>query len=93
LSHQSEGVAQVLLGRCEKNNEHGCSEQFLGLRLKELGIEEKRVVGDGRYWQGLGLRWSFLNSPSGVPLGIPPVPPLWFVGEYTRGDYKRIFLL
>jgi putative DNA primase/helicase len=39
---------------CDENNEHACSERFLGLRLKELGIEQKRYE-DGRYWQGLGL--------------------------------------
>jgi putative DNA primase/helicase len=40
---------------CDENNEHACSERFLGLRLKELGIEQKRY-GDGRYWQGLGIQ-------------------------------------
>jgi putative DNA primase/helicase len=43
---------------CDENNEHACSELFLGLRLKELGIEQKRL-GDGRYWRGIGL----LSSP------------------------------
>jgi putative DNA primase/helicase len=40
---------------CDENNEHAVSERFFGLRLKELGIEQKRL-GDGRYWQGIGLR-------------------------------------
>jgi putative DNA primase/helicase len=40
---------------CDENNEHACSERFLGLRLKELGIEQKRY-GDGRYWQNLGIK-------------------------------------
>jgi putative DNA primase/helicase len=40
---------------CDENNEHACSERFLGLRLKELGIGQKRM-GDGRYWQGLGIK-------------------------------------
>jgi putative DNA primase/helicase len=40
---------------CGENNERACSERFLGLRLKELGLEQKRY-GDGRYWQGLGVR-------------------------------------
>jgi putative DNA primase/helicase len=40
---------------CDENNEHACSERFLGLRLKELGIEQKRK-GDGRYWHGLGIK-------------------------------------
>jgi putative DNA primase/helicase len=46
---------KVYQGWCDENNEHACSERFLGLRLKELGVEQKRY-GDGRYWQGLGLR-------------------------------------
>jgi putative DNA primase/helicase len=40
---------------CGENNEHACSERFLGLRLKELGLEQKRLT-DGRYWQGIALR-------------------------------------
>jgi len=40
---------------CDDNNEHAVSERFLGLRLKELGLEQKRN-NDGRYWQGLGLK-------------------------------------
>ena len=40
---------------CDDHNEHAVSERFLGLRLKELGLDQKRN-NDGRYWQGLGLR-------------------------------------
>jgi putative DNA primase/helicase len=40
---------------CGENNEHACSERFLGLRLKELGLEQKRF-GDGRYWQGIMIK-------------------------------------
>lgn len=40
---------------CEENNEHACSERFLGLRLKELGMAQKRSA-DGRYWQGLAIQ-------------------------------------
>jgi putative DNA primase/helicase len=40
---------------CDENNEHACGERFLGLRHKDLGIEQKRL-GDGRYWQGLGIK-------------------------------------
>jgi putative DNA primase/helicase len=40
---------------CDDNNEHACSERFLSLRLKELGIEQKRY-GDGRYWQSFGIK-------------------------------------
>jgi putative DNA primase/helicase len=39
---------------CDENNEHAVSERFFGLRLKELGLGQKRL-GDGRYWQGIGL--------------------------------------
>jgi putative DNA primase/helicase len=42
-------------GWCDENNERACSERFFGLRLKEVGIEQKRL-GDGRYWQGICLR-------------------------------------
>jgi putative DNA primase/helicase len=42
---------------CDENNERACSERFLGLRLKELGLEQKRS-NDGRYWQGIGIRAS-----------------------------------
>jgi putative DNA primase/helicase len=40
---------------CDENNERACSERILGLRLKELGLEQKRL-GDGRYWQGIILK-------------------------------------
>jgi putative DNA primase/helicase len=40
---------------CEENNEHAVSERFLGLRLKELGFEQRRC-NDGRYWQNIGVR-------------------------------------
>jgi putative DNA primase/helicase len=39
---------------CEDHNEHAVSERFLGLRLKEMGLEQKRM-NDGRYWQGISL--------------------------------------
>jgi len=38
---------------CEESNEHAVSERFLGLRLKELGLEQRRS-NDGRYWQNIG---------------------------------------
>jgi putative DNA primase/helicase len=40
---------------CEDNNEHACSERFLRLRLKELGLEQKRL-SDGRYWKGITVK-------------------------------------
>jgi putative DNA primase/helicase len=40
---------------CDENNEHACSERFLGLRLKELGLEQKRL-SDGRYWKGITVK-------------------------------------
>jgi putative DNA primase/helicase len=40
---------------CEENNELATSERMFGLRLKELGIAQKRC-SDGRYWQDLGIQ-------------------------------------
>jgi putative DNA primase/helicase len=40
---------------CQDNNEHACSERFLGLRLKEMGLEQKRL-SDGRYWKGIKVK-------------------------------------
>jgi putative DNA primase/helicase len=40
---------------CDENNEHAVSERILGLRLKELGLEQKRL-SDGRYWKGVKVR-------------------------------------
>jgi len=42
-------------GWCDENNEHAVSERFLGLRLKEMGFDQKRM-NDGRYWQGIQIR-------------------------------------
>jgi putative DNA primase/helicase len=52
---QARELFKVYQDWCEENNEHACSERFLGLRLKELGITQKRM-GDGRYWQGLMVK-------------------------------------
>jgi putative DNA primase/helicase len=40
---------------CDENNERASNERFFGLRLKELGFEQKRS-GDGRYWLAIHLR-------------------------------------
>jgi putative DNA primase/helicase len=40
---------------CEENNEHGCTETFFGLRLKELGIAQKRL-SDGRHWVNITVK-------------------------------------
>ena len=40
---------------CVEHNEHAVSERFLGLRLKELGLTQKRNA-DGRYWIGVQIR-------------------------------------
>jgi putative DNA primase/helicase len=40
---------------CEENNEMATSERMFGLRLKELGVGQKRS-SDGRYWQGLAIQ-------------------------------------
>jgi len=42
---------------CDDHNEHAVSERFLGLRLKEIGFEQRRL-SDGRYWQGISLKTS-----------------------------------
>ena len=39
---------------CDENNEHAISMRLFGMRLKELGIPQKRAA-DARYWEGLGL--------------------------------------
>ena len=39
---------------CEENNERMMSERFFGLRLKEMGMIQKRHE-DARYWQGIHL--------------------------------------
>jgi putative DNA primase/helicase len=40
---------------CEDNNEHACSERFVGLRLKEIGFKQTRT-SDARYWLGIALK-------------------------------------
>jgi putative DNA primase/helicase len=40
---------------CEEHNERACSERFLSLRLKELGLERSRPA-EARYWRGIMLR-------------------------------------
>jgi putative DNA primase/helicase len=40
---------------CEENNEHAVSERILGLHLKEMGLEQRRL-SDGRYWKGITIR-------------------------------------
>ena len=39
---------------CVDHNEQAVSERFFGLRLKEMGFEQKRA-NDGRYWQGVHI--------------------------------------
>jgi phage/plasmid-associated DNA primase len=74
---------------CDDNNERACSERFLGLRLKELGLEQKRL-SDGRSWKGINVK----SQPGqifyrgfcrvDVPNEVSPVPPLFVVSEYTN---------
>jgi putative DNA primase/helicase len=54
VSIKSRELFKSYQGWCDENNEHAVSERFFGLRLKELGLGQKRLV-DGRYWQGIGL--------------------------------------
>jgi putative DNA primase/helicase len=39
---------------CNENNEQGNCERIFSMRLKELGIAQKRS-NDGRYWQGIQI--------------------------------------
>jgi putative DNA primase/helicase len=40
---------------CEENNELATSERMFGLRMKELGMAQKRAA-DGRYWQDIAVQ-------------------------------------
>jgi putative DNA primase/helicase len=40
---------------CDENNEQATSERMFGVRMKELGMTQKRAA-DARYWEGLGLQ-------------------------------------
>jgi len=40
---------------CEENNEMATSERLFGLRMKELGIAQKRTA-EARYWQDLAVQ-------------------------------------
>jgi len=40
---------------CEENNELATSERMFGLRMKELGMAQKRAA-DGRYWLDIALQ-------------------------------------
>ncbi|MFP3040296.1 phage/plasmid primase, P4 family [Treponema primitia] len=40
---------------CEENNEHACSEKFFGMRLKELGIGQKRT-SEARHWVNITVK-------------------------------------
>jgi putative DNA primase/helicase len=40
---------------CEENNELATSERMFGLRMKELGMAQKRT-SEGRYWQDLAVQ-------------------------------------
>jgi putative DNA primase/helicase len=55
VSIRARELFKVYQDWCEDNNEHACSERFFGLRLKELGFEQKRS-NDGRYWQDIYIR-------------------------------------
>jgi putative DNA primase/helicase len=46
---------QVYQGWCEENNEMATSERIFGLRLKELGMVQKRTA-EARFWQGLAVQ-------------------------------------
>jgi hypothetical protein len=60
---------------CDENNEHGVSERFFGLRLKEMGFEQGRT-SEARYWRpgsaGVGIASS---AHCGIPGYLPAFPP------------------
>ena len=55
MSIKARELFKVYQDWCDDHNEHAVSERFLGLWLKELGLEQRRS-NDGRYWQGLAIR-------------------------------------
>ena len=54
LSIRARELFRVYQEWCTENNELGTSERMFGLRMKELGMVQKRTA-EGRYWQGLGV--------------------------------------
>jgi putative DNA primase/helicase len=59
---QKEGVSirarelfKVYSEWCDESNELATSERIFGLRMRELGIVQKRS-SDGRYWQGIAVQ-------------------------------------
>ena len=54
LSIRARELFRVYQEWCLENNELGTSERMFGLRMKELGMAQKRTA-EGRYWLGLGL--------------------------------------
>jgi putative DNA primase/helicase len=46
---------KAYVGWCDDNNEHACSERFVAMRLKELGLEKSRTA-EARYWKGIKLK-------------------------------------
>ena len=40
---------------CDENNEVATSERMFGIRLKEIGLLQKRA-SDGRYWQDIAVQ-------------------------------------
>jgi putative DNA primase/helicase len=83
-SAKARELFKVYQNWCDENNEHAVSERMLGLRLKELGLEQGRAA-DGRYWRGLGIMSARLVCP-GLGCGgaglcpfflLPRAHPLW----------------
>jgi putative DNA primase/helicase len=54
VSIKSRELFKCYIEWCNENNERACSETILGVRLKELGIVQKRQ-NDGRHWQSICL--------------------------------------
>jgi putative DNA primase/helicase len=54
VSIKARELFKVYQDWCEENNELAISERMFGMRLKELGVAQKRC-SDGRYWQDIAI--------------------------------------
>jgi len=52
---RARGLFRVYQEWCEENNEMATSERMFGLRMKELGMVQKRTA-EARYWQDLAVQ-------------------------------------
>ena len=55
LSVRARELFRVYQGWCDENNELATSERMFGMRMKELGMEQKRTA-EARFWQDIGIQ-------------------------------------